>query len=181
MAGVDVILSPEYLLSCNTNNYGCDGGYLDRAWNFLVANGTYSDTCDPYVSDTGSVPLCPKNNLCSDGVTTPTVYKCAAGSVVHPTTIAAIKSEIYSNGPVEASFNVYSDFYAYKSGVYAHVKGGLVGGHAIKIIGWGTESGKSFWLCANSWGTSWGINGFFKIQQGQCAIEKGVYACTPQI
>jgi len=166
MAGTDVILSPQYMLSCDTANYGCDGGYLDLAWNFLESTGTVAETCNPYVSDTGLVPICPTNNLCSDNVTTPTVYKCAAGSVVHPTSVAGIKAEIYNNGPVEASFNVYNDFFSYSSGVYRHVRGRLVGGHAIKIIGWGVENRRAFWLCANSWGTSWGMQGYFKIQQG---------------
>jgi len=40
-----------------------------------------------------------------------------------------------TNGPVEATFTVYQDFYSYKSGVYSHVTGGAVGGHAIKMLG----------------------------------------------
>lgn len=47
-------------------------------------------------------------------------------------------------------------------GVYQHVHGLPVGGHAIKILGWGTENGTSYWLGANSWNTDWGDNG--KIQ-----------------
>ena len=43
--------------------------------------------------------------------------------MVHPTTVATIKAEIYNNGPVEASFDVYSDFYNYKSGIYRRVLG----------------------------------------------------------
>jgi len=46
-----------------------------------------------------------------------------------------------TNGPVEAAFTVYSDFLSYKSGVYKHVSGDEEGGHAIKILGWGTENG----------------------------------------
>ena len=42
-------------------------------------------------------------------------------------------------GPVEAAFTVYADFPTYKSGVYKHMSGKELGGHAIKIIGWGTE------------------------------------------
>lgn len=45
------------------------------------------------------------------------------------------------------------------SGVYQHVSGSYVGGHAIKILGWGEENGVPYWLCANSWNTDWGDNG----------------------
>lgn len=44
-------------------------------------------------------------------------------------------------------------------GVYQHVSGSAVGGHAIKVLGWGVENGVPYWLCANSWNTDWGDNG----------------------
>lgn len=50
------------------------------------------------------------------------------------------------------------------SGVYQHVSGSLVGGHAIKVLGWGEEDGVPYWLCANSWNTDWGDNGEQKRQ-----------------
>jgi len=81
-----------------------------------------------------------------------------------------IKYEILNNGPVETTFTVYQDFFSYKSGVYQHVTGDYDGGHAIKVLGWGTENGVDYWLCANSWNTSWGDNGFFKIKVGDCQI-----------
>ncbi len=89
----------------------------------METNGAKSETCDPYVSGDGNVPLCPTTGFCSDGTTAPVLYKCKSGSVVHPTTVATIKAEIYNNGPVEASFDVYSDFFNYKSGIYKRVKG----------------------------------------------------------
>lgn len=69
---------------------------------------------------------------------------------------------------------------SYKSGVYSHTSGYLEGGHAVKLIGWGTESGKDYWLCANSWGTGWGISGYFKldINDNKSQMNVGV-ACTP--
>lgn len=95
-----------------------------------------------------------------------------------PKNAASIQAEIYANGPVEAAFSVYEDFYKYKSGVYKHTAGKYLGGHAIKIIGWGTESGSPYWLVANSWGVNWGESGFFKIYRGddQCGIESAVVA-----
>uniref|UniRef100_A0A090XD06 Putative cathepsin b-like cysteine protease form 1 n=1 Tax=Ixodes ricinus TaxID=34613 RepID=A0A090XD06_IXORI len=52
-----------------------------------------------------------------------------------------IQTEIFKNGPVEADFTVYADFLSYKSGVYQHQSGDVLGGHAIRILGWGTENG----------------------------------------
>lgn len=45
------------------------------------------------------------------------------------------------------------------AGVYQHVSGSALGGHAIKMLGWGEENGVPYWLCANSWNTDWGDNG----------------------
>jgi cathepsin B len=50
-----------------------------------------------------------------------------------------------TNGPVEAAFSVYSDFLEYKSGVYHHTTGSFLGGHAVKIVGWGVENGTPYW------------------------------------
>ena len=71
---------------------------------------------------------------------------------------------------------------SYKSGVYTHTTGYLEGGHAVKLIGWGTEGGKDYWLCANSWNTSWGDKGFFKMDQNdkKSDMSVGVY-CTPEL
>jgi cathepsin B len=69
----------------------------------------------------------------------------------------------------------------YKSGVYQHTTGKQLGGHAIKIIGWGTESGVDYWLVANSWGTTWGLDGFFKIKQGDCGMDKQGCSGTPKV
>ncbi|CAG2064669.1 unnamed protein product [Timema podura] len=91
--------------------------------------------------------------------------------------------EIYKNGPVEGAFTVYSDFVQYKSGVYQHVTGTVLGGHAIKIIGWGTEEDTPYWLVANSWNSDWGDHGFFKILRGSdhCGIESQVSAGIPKL
>ena len=75
------------------------------------------------------------------------------------------------NGPIEASMTVYGDIWSYHSGVYTcQGKGRGGSGHSIVIIGWGLEPGKNktspavpYWLCKNSWGLSWGMNGFFKV------------------
>jgi cathepsin B len=176
----NVVLSPEDLVACDTVDQGCNGGYLSMAWRYLTNTGIVTDTCFPYSSGSGTVPHCP-HGQCQDTSEDYVKYKCTSGSIVEATTVDEIKSEIYAHGPMETAFDVYEDFMNYKSGVYHHVTGKLDGGHAVKILGWGTESGMDYWLCANSWGTSWGIDGFFKIKQGDCGIDSAVYACTPKL
>jgi len=105
-----------------------------------------------------------------------------ASSYAVDSSVAAIQKEIMANGPVEGAFTVYADFPSYKSGVYKHVTGSQLGGHAIKILGWGVENGVDYWLVANSWNNGWGDNGFFKILRGsdECGIEDGVVAGLPK-
>ncbi|CAF1696106.1 unnamed protein product [Brassica napus] len=74
------------------------------------------------------------------------------------------------------------DFAHYKSGVYKHITGANIGGHAVKLIGWGTsDDGEDYWLLANQWNRSWGDDGYFKIKRGtnECGIEHGVVAGLP--
>lgn len=43
---------------------------------------------------------------------------------------------------------VFEDFVNYESGVYHQTTGDLIGGHAMKIVGWGTSSeGELYWIC----------------------------------
>ena len=90
-------------------------------------------------------------------------------------------NDIYTNGPMETGFDVYNDFFSYSSGIYQHVSGLYAGGHAVKIIGWGNEAGVDYWICANSWGTGWGEQGFFRIRMGECNIDTGVFSCLPDV
>lgn len=173
----DVILSPQDLVSCNKQNYACQGGYLNLAWAYLSVTGAVSDECFPYVSGDGSVPSCVKTCVNPDVE----YKKYKSTSITQPKTILAIKTEIYHNGPVETGFSVYRDFLSYKSGIYVHKSGELLGGHAVKIIGWGKEGDVEYWIVANSWSTSWGENGFFKIAFDQCGISSQVIVGLPKL
>ena len=88
-----------------------------------------------------------------------------------------------THGPVEVSFDVYSDFEAYKSGIYKHTTGDYLGGHAVKLIGWGVENGTKFWTIVNSWNEDWGEKGAFRIVRGvnECGIEGSVVAGLPKL
>lgn len=70
------------------------------------------------------------------------------------------------------------------TGVYTRKSRKCIYGHAVKIIGWGTEKGVDYWLVANSWNTNWGDDGFFKIRRGtdECGIESTlIVAGVPKV
>ena len=92
----------------------------------------------------------------------------------------AVRHELLTGGPVQATFTVYEDFMTYSGGVYKYVTGRKLGLHAVKVVGYGvTENGTEFWSAMNSWSTSFGVNGTFKIKIGECGFESGVYAGKP--
>ncbi|VDO80467.1 unnamed protein product [Soboliphyme baturini] len=164
-------ISDEYLLSCcgETCGYGCNGGWMGGAFDFektgIVSGGIYGSKngCQPY-----SIPP----NAYQDYNTPACKRTCIRGwkksfqdSMYYGSGAYALKSEasamqdIFENGPITSAFTVYNDFYYYKKGVYFHASGGQIGGHAIRILGWGEEDGNKYWLCANSWNTTFGIKG----------------------
>ncbi len=89
--------------------------------------------------------------------------------------------EIYAHGPIEVAFTVYEDFLTYKSGVYTHTSGSALGGHAVRMVGWGVLNGVNYWKVANSWNEDWGAAGYFLIKRGtnECGIEDDGVAGQP--
>lgn len=51
-----------------------------------------------------------------------------------------------TQGPLDATFNVYADFDDYTGGVYQHLYGTYEGMHSVKVIGWGVEDDEDYWL-----------------------------------
>ena len=68
---------------------------------------------------------------------------------------------------------------SYKGGIYVHKSGYLEGGHAVVILGFGTEDDVNYWICQNSWGADWGEEGYFRIKMGQCGIDSDTYSGEP--
>lgn len=188
---------------------GCNGGQPAGAWNWFTKNGVvtggdYADinkgtTCKPYsmkscahhvtpppgmvACDTlpeYSTPKC--TSTCSE-----TAYSVSYSKDKHFASdsysvkgVSNMQKELMEKGTISVALTVYEDFETYTSGVYQHVTGKNLGGHAIKMIGWGVENGTPYWLCVNSWNDSWGEKGTFKILRGsnECGIEGSVVAGT---
>ncbi|EGD75831.1 hypothetical protein PTSG_07950 [Salpingoeca rosetta] len=167
--------SPSSTCYCSL---GCDGGYPDGAFRFMQDEGITPELCVKYVSKDGTDPL-----ECSDVQTM--VSECTATSnatvngdrcYYHSSSdIETIQRDIMQHGPVLASYEVFEDFGEYDSGVYTCPDDGSdsIGWHAVIIVGWGVEDNTPYWLVQNSWGTGFGIDGYFKIARGtnECNIE----------
>lgn len=177
-------LSPEDVLACCYScGNGCDGGFPNAAWDYFMQSGIVSG--DNY----GENQWCKSYSIppdSKDHVTPDCKRQCTSNQQINYFTNKtraqsgyilvgeeAFKAEISQNGPISASFSVYADFRQYKSGVYWHQTGEIMGGHAIRIVGYGEEGGVKYWLIANTWSPTWGDNGFFKIRRGnnECGIE----------
>jgi cathepsin B len=200
-------LSAEDLLSCCwlACGQGCEGGYPSSAWSFfntvgVVSGNVYGDDsmCSPYFYPmcdhhmNGTYPPCPSaiqptpkcNMTCANGAN----YEADKVKFQAPYAIdqlvSALQNELMTNGPIEVAFTVYADFEAYKSGVYKHTTGEALGGHAVKMMGWGTDAkGGDYWLIANSWNEDWGEAGYFRIRRGdnECGIESSGVAGLVQV
>jgi len=164
------VLSAEDLVSCDKGDMGCQGGRLGSAWSYIKNTGLATDSCYPYSAGTGTAAACRTSCVDSESFT-----RTKAKSVYAINGVANMQKDMMANGPIQVAFKVYKSFMSYKSGVYTkHFWEFLPeGGHAVKMIGYGTEGGKDYWLVANSWGTKWGESGFFKIKRGvdECGME----------
>jgi len=92
---------------------------------------------------------------------------------------AGIQQAIMAGGPMEVAFTVYEDFENYAEGIYEHKTGGQVGGHAVKVVGWGVEGGVKYWKIANSWNPYWGEKGYFRIKFGEGGIDDAAMGSDP--
>ena len=156
-------LSEADLYFCFGPRHGsnCDTGWIpSQALPHCANPGIVDEACFPY-SDKDQ-PC----KLCNDAANRR--FRIRSSTFVTGNA-AAIKNWVSQHGPVIACFVVYSDFFAYDSGIYRHVSGSESGGHCVTIVGYDDAGG--YWICKNSWGEDWGERGFFRIAYGQCRIE----------
>jgi len=194
--GEDIEFSADDTAACSSwFRNGCNGGQPTAAnswfaWVGVVTGGEYgtNDGCLPYVC-----PPCTKGRPCPANQCSPLLEctrKCSnpgypksysadktkASSSFRVSSVATMQRALMKTGPLAVAYTVYADFPTYTSGVYSHTTGNALGGHAVAMLGWGTEGGKAYWLIKNSWSAKWGDEGFFKIARGvdECGIEDDV-------
>ncbi|XP_074160785.1 dipeptidyl peptidase 1 [Sminthopsis crassicaudata] len=177
------VFSPQEIVSCSEYSQGCEGGFP-----YLIGGkyaqdfGLVEEDCFPYQADDS--PCTPKK--CSRYYTSEYSY---VGGYYGACNEALMLHELVQNGPLAVAFEVYDDFIHYHTGIYHHT--GLrdyfnpfeLTNHAVLLVGYGTDekTGEAYWTVKNSWGTSWGEKGYFRIRRGtdECAIESIAVAATP--
>ncbi|XP_063903582.1 cathepsin B-like cysteine proteinase 4 [Zophobas morio] len=193
---VKMQLSAEDVVSCcSTCGYQCRGGYPASVFQYwdtygVVSGGDYlsNSGCKPYGSSEFNNSVVAECQLECSNPSYKTPYNSDKHFGANFYEVSAeesqIRAEIYAKGAVSVVFTVYQDFSYYQTGVYYHTYGAMLGLHAVKIIGWGTEDRLPYWLVANSWGKSWGgLGGFFKILRGvnECGIEDQVLGADSRV
>lgn len=157
-------LSEQQLVSCDTNQWGCCGGW-PHVLKFWYDKGPMQENCGQYSEYNTLCPpiyrLVPCGDLthCYELAYSTTDYY-----TVNTDDINEIKSSVYYDGPGFFMFDVYGDFpdfwdTANLGDVYIHdIQSGpnYLGGHAVLIIGW--DDIRNAWLCKNSWGANAGPN-----------------------
>ncbi|MBN1154747.1 T9SS type A sorting domain-containing protein [candidate division KSB1 bacterium] len=170
-------LSEQFILSCSGAG-SCEGGNSKLALDFIRTDGIPSEMCMPYQAN----DQIPCTELCSNWMDEAVRIAGCGFVCLNDGLISNIKNALIYQ-PVSAGFAVYDDFRYYSTGVYEHVSGELISGHAILIIGWNDE--EQCWICKNSWGTNWGETaqfkrytpganngGYFRIKWGTCRIGR---------
>lgn len=189
------VLDPLYVLQCMyqnpayPNDDACMGDVVGDVAEFMERSGTTTSSCISFAgwsgaSETGAqanamLGACP--TTCTNGSTLQ-LYTAQPGSTMSLQSVDAMKTEIYTNGPITTSFVLYDDFYdssyttgcwqstngVYIYGSYGKTPNNIVGYHSVVVTGWGVDpTFNQFWVARQSWGTSWksygSQPGYFKI------------------
>jgi len=163
-SGKLVSVSEQQLVDCSRSfgNMGCGGGWMDNAFKYVISNkGLCTEEDYPY---TAKDTTC---HTCTSAVTVSSYVDVPANNL--DALAAAVSAQ-----PVAVAISVNAAFQSYKSGVFDATCGTVLN-HGVLAVGYGTE-GKDFWIVKNSWGQSWGENGYIRMVKsagtgsGQCGI-----------
>jgi C1A family cysteine protease len=150
--------------------FECGGGSCDSGWepggaaDFLKKTGIVDMACQPdNMGSTGNDISCSQATSCADASSR--TYKIAgstspSGGIFGGGNAAAVEAAL-AKGPLVTTLTVYTDFLTYSSGIYKHVSGKAEGGHAVSIVGYNAT--ERYWIVRNSWGPTWGENGFIRV------------------
>jgi cathepsin L len=167
-AGKLVSLSEQNLMDCSTSygNHGCNGGLMDNAFKYIIANGGIdTEASYPYTAKDGTC----RYNAANSGARLSSYRDVSRGSE------SALQSAVSTVGPISVAIDAsHPSFQHYSSGVYyesACSSSKL--DHGVLVVGYGTSGSSNYWIVKNSWGASWGTQGYInmsKDRSNNCGI-----------
>ena len=161
--------SEQQQVSCNTECYGCGGGWSYKAFDFWKTNSAFTEDAYPYTSGNGDSGTCQQASLVSTDVQTTGHFFVTANN------IDEMKAAV-AQQPISVSIEAdKSVFQLYSSGVFDSAACGTNTDHATVVVGYASDSDGDYWIMRNSWGTSWGEDGYMRV-----AIEAGEGICAIQ-
>merc|ERR1712187_196323 len=157
-----VSLSEQQLVDCDTVDAGCNGGLMDNGFRFFESNSACTEQSYPYKASDGTC----KQSGCTVGIPQGGVtgYRDVSGE----TALASAVEQQPVSVAIEAD---QASFQLYSSGVMTSSCGTQLD-HGVLAVGYGTDGGNQYWKVKNSWGASWGENGYIRMVRGQnqCGI-----------
>lgn len=167
-----VSLSEQQLVDCAAGrpygNHGCNGGLMDGAFQYAIDSGMCSEEQYSYTAKGGDCEKCD-----------PVVEISSCVDVTKNNQLDL--KEAVSRGPVSIAIEADTKtFQLYTGGVLTSSACGTNLDHGVLIVGYGAESGTEYWLVKNSWGPSWGDNGYIKIERSDSTNDPGVCGIAMQ-
>lgn len=167
-----VPLSEQQLVDCSKDgNMGCKGGSMDLAFSYLEHHPVCTEDSYPYVAKDG--PKCQESN-CTVGI--------PKGSVVGYKDVSVQDTEALLEAVAQQPVSVAIEademaFQLYRGGILQSKCGAKLD-HGVLLVGYGTEGGVDYWKVKNSWGASWGEEGYIRLKRGvpkdgECGIKDG--------
>jgi len=165
-SGKLISLSEEELVQCDTLDHGCQGGLMDNAFDWVQKNGICSEADYPYSSGGGTTGSCQKD-------------KCSPSVIITGHTDVPSKDETalkaaVAQQPVAVAIEAdKAAFQLYSGGVLDSTACGTNLDHGVLVVGYGTD-GADYWKVKNSWGASWGEQGYIRMvrNKNECGIAQ---------
>ena len=167
-----VSLSEQQLVDCSAGfkygNHGCNGGLMDGAFQYAIDNGMCTEYSYSYKAVGGNCESC-----------TPVVQISSCVDVTPRNEVDLEKA--VAMGPVSVAIEADTrTFQLYTGGVLTSDACGTNLDHGVLVVGYGSESNTPYWLVKNSWGTSWGEDGYIKIGKSSSTHSDGICGIAMQ-